>query len=114
LASDRAAGTGGKGQRLQQQHRGRDAVWAGHRGGAADRPVGPDDAGQRGEQLGGVERDLALRGAQFGKLKSTIQGRPAPSTTMLAARSERCAIFARCRPSASHRGERRSILPGTG
>ena len=30
------------------------------------------------------------------KLKSTIQGRRAPSTTMLAARSERCAILARC------------------
>ena len=31
------------------------------------------------------------------KLKSTIQGRPVPSATMLAARSERCAIRARCR-----------------
>ena len=34
------------------------------------------------------------------KLKSTTQGRPAPSATMLAARSERCAIRARCSPSA--------------
>ena len=30
------------------------------------------------------------------KLKSTTQGRPVPSATMLAARSERCAIRARC------------------
>ena len=63
LAGDRAAGTGGKSQRLQQRHRGRDPVRAGHRGGAADGPVGADDAGQGGEQLGGVERDLPLRGA---------------------------------------------------
>ena len=55
--------TSGKGERLQHRHRGRDPVRAGHRGGAADGPVGADDAGQGGEQLGGVERDLALRGA---------------------------------------------------
>ena len=30
------------------------------------------------------------------KLKSTTQGRPVPSATTLAARSERCAIRARC------------------
>ena len=54
---------GGKSERLQHRHRGRDPGRAGHRGGAADGPVGPDDAGQGGEQLGGVERDLPLRGA---------------------------------------------------
>ena len=33
------------------------------------------------------------------KLKSTIQGRAVPSTTTLAARSDRCAILARCSAS---------------
>ena len=67
MAGDRAAGAGGQSQRLQQRHRGRDAVRADDRGGAADRPVGPDHGGQRGQQLGDVERHLPLGGAQFGE-----------------------------------------------
>ena len=65
VAGDRAASAGGKSKWLQQRHGGRDAVWADDRGSAADRSAGPDQGGQRGQQLGDVQRDLALRGAQF-------------------------------------------------
>ena len=79
MAGDRAAGAGRKSKWLQQRHRGRDAVRADDRGGAADRPAGPDHGGQRGQQLGDVERHLALRGAQFGEAEVDD---PGPASTV--------------------------------
>ena len=50
------------------------------------------------------------------KLKSTIQGRPVRSATMFAARSERCAILARCSPSTCFHSSRSimSLMPCVG
>ena len=76
MAGHRAAGAGRQSQRLQQRHRGRDPVRADHGGRAGDGPVGPDDGSQGGQQLGDVERHLALRGAQLGEAEVHNPGPP--------------------------------------
>ena len=74
MACDRAACAGRKSKRLQQRHRGPDAVRADDRDGAGDCPAGPDHDRQRGQQLGDVERHLALRGTQFGETEVNDPG----------------------------------------
>ena len=76
LALDRAPGAGRQSQRLQQRHGGGDAAGAdlGRRGG--DGTVRADPAGQRGEQLGHVDRPLAAGRGELGEAEVDQPGAP--------------------------------------
>jgi len=70
------AGGGGQGGRLQQRQRLGDRLDADGLGGAVDGPVGADQAGQRGEQLGDVAGQPAWAGGGLGKAEVQQPGSP--------------------------------------